>query len=171
MKLLSILMLIIGLVFGAFCSENTSPDIKERAEKLADCIMEGTPKDIKCDWVVLEDIKGNPEILNAAVLKRIKKKYKVYNDRKDIPSKYKIFDSKELVVYGGGFYFNYELMHDLKGESVNLRVGYKCDGRTASSLGERCFYEHVYEWNGKDWIDVFKDSKKATSSPEKKNSR
>jgi len=174
MKLLSILLLACGLSFGAFCSEN-APDIKKRAEKLADSIMEKTPKDIKCDWVVLEGIKDNPEILNAAVLKKLKKKYKVYNDRKDIPSKYKIYDSKELVVYRGGFYFSYKLWCDLEGENVELHISYlwsECKTLTGYiSLGGGCYCQNIYGWNGKEWIDIFKDSKKVTSSPEKKDSR
>jgi len=113
MKLLSISILTVGLLFGTLCSANAESLTKEQAEKLADRIMEHTPKEneykTKFEWVVLEDIKDNPEILNTAVLEKIKKKYQVFNNKKDIPEKFKVYQEGIFRDYTGGFTFYYNV--------------------------------------------------------------
>jgi hypothetical protein len=141
MKLLSILILAVGLAFGAGCSTKIESLNKEQADKLADCIISPIPNQ---KWVVLEDIKDNPEILNAAVLEKFKKKYQIFNSRDDIPKKF-IRESDIAASYTKGFILKYRITLD-SGDSVTV-------------VSERYIAplsiwgsEVKYKWDGKEWV-------------------
>lgn len=156
MKILSTLMLTCGLVFGAFCSDKVESLTQEQADTLADRIMENTPEYIfargsKFEWIVLEDIKGNPEMLNTAVLERIKKKYKIFDSRKDIPEEFKIYSDGKFVGYQKGFTFEYKVTFN-SADTVTINYS-DFEGNLGGSI-----HWKQYKWNGKEWIMIDKSS-------------
>lgn len=117
MKILSIGPLALGFLFATFFPVHAESLTKEQIDKLADRIVENAPTinyGIKFEWLVLEDIKDNPEILNNSVMERIKKKYKVFDSRKDIPEEFKLYGKKSGVfnAYTKGGIFRYKIKFD-----------------------------------------------------------
>lgn len=159
MKLLSILTLTIGLLFGAFCSDKPESMTKEQAEKLADRIMENMSSQnrhlasdskwvaTEFEWIVLEDIKGNPEILNIAILERAKKKFQIFNERKDIPEELKTYKDVEFAENARGYVFSYKATFN---SANSITVNFKqYIGVPKEAL---LSWQRQYIWNGKEWI-------------------
>lgn len=156
MKILSIGLLAIGLMFGTIYSVHAESLTKKQVDKLADRIMENAPTinyDIKFEWLVLEDIKDNPEILNTAVMERIKKKYKVFDSRKDIPEEFKLYGKKSGVfnAYTKGGLFRYKIKFD----SANTIIIYfsKYEGLLSAAA-----WQCKFKWNGKEWEQIYDNS-------------
>lgn len=120
---------------------------KEQSDNLADCIIRQSPN---LEWVALEGIKDNPEILNAAVLEKLKRKYKVFNTRDDIPGKFimgKQPGNHEVATYTKGFIFKYKITFD-SSDSVTV-ISERYIGPKNASGGEV-----KYKWNGKEWVTI-----------------
>lgn len=142
-----------------FYSQKTSkPEsmTQKQAESLADHIIEYTSHvwayKTKFVWIVLEDIKDNPEILNTAVLEKIKKKYQVFNTRDDIPEKFKGYGGdKKNDGYNGGFIYKYKITFD---SADTITVKFEVYIAPLDAMG--C--DKQYKWNGKEWTQIFGNS-------------
>lgn len=148
MKLLSILILTVGLLFGTIYSVHAESLTKEQVDKLADLIVEKiyhTDYKTKFEWIALDDIKRNPQILNAAVLKKLKEKCKIFNSINDIPKEF----NPSRGEYERGFIFKYKITFDSP-DTVTVYCETYINGLNAGGK------EVQYKWNGKEWEFTFK---------------
>ncbi len=133
---------------------------KEQAEKLADRIIENTATQnrhrtsdsewvaTEFEWIVFENIKDNPDILNATVLEKIKKKYQIFNSRDDIPEKFRGYgENKKIGGYNGGFIYKYNITFD---SADTITINFEMYFAHLNATG----WENKYKWDGKEWIII-----------------
>ena len=128
---------------------------QEQAEKLADRIIKNiyrTDYKTNIEWLVLESIKDNPAILNAAVLEKIKKKYQVFNSTDDIPEKFRGYGpNNKYDGYNRGIIFKYKITFN---STDTVTVDFEMYIAPLNAGG----WDWQYKWNGKEWIDNPRDA-------------
>lgn len=125
---------------------------------LAQEVLKNTPEYIhfanaNFSWVVLAPgVQTNPQALQDEVMTLLKAKYKVYDDKKDLPDELLHKDKEgKLIGYKGGFSFSYSVDFEEKGI---IKIQY---GDYEGNLAASGHYKR-YKWNGKNWDIVEKSS-------------
>ena len=162
------LTLFVGGLTGC-CTASTHPDVRPneepsaqqpapsqpRVEALADRILENTPehthwvKGTRSDWVLFDPAEiVAPQELQDEVLRRFKKKYKIYESFEQIPDELKRMVNGQLAGYNSGFEFTYKV----RIENEKAIVAYfDWEGMRAAR-----WQTITYEWNESDWIIIEK---------------